>query len=106
MARELQNRVLDLIDIALDTSMAREVCPPWLRRPGRAESRDLWPTMQAIFADLTGRVLPDEMPPRERRSIDGVLTTPTAFPASLKWMKSSISRPHGHAPSPFIRVRW
>lgn len=73
MAREVQNRVLDLIDEALGTSMAREVCPPWLRRPGRAESGDSWPTLQVIFTDLTGDVLPDEMPLRERRSIDAVL---------------------------------
>lgn len=80
MAREVQNRVLDLIDEVLDTSMVREVCPSWLRRPGRAESRDLWPTLQAIFTDLTGDVLPDEMPPRERRSIDGVLTDANGAP--------------------------
>jgi hypothetical protein len=74
VARELQNRVLDLIDQALNTTMEREVCPSWLRRPGAAEAGALWTTLQAIYTDLTGGVLPDEMPPRERRSIDAVLT--------------------------------
>lgn len=54
--------------------LEREVCPGWLRRPGRMECGDLWPTLQGMYADLTGLVLPDEMPPRERRSIDAVLT--------------------------------
>lgn len=73
MPRQVQNRVLDLIETALDTSLTREVSPEWLKRPGPVECGDLWPTIQAIYADLTGRVLPDEMPPRERRSIDAVL---------------------------------
>lgn len=80
MAREVQNRVLDLIDEALATSMDREVCPPWLRRPGRAECGDLWPTLESIYTDLTGDVLPEEMPPRERRSIDAVLTNHDGVP--------------------------
>jgi hypothetical protein len=66
--------VLDLIDEALGTTMTREVCPAWMRRPGRVECGGLWLTLQAIYADLTGGVLPDEMPSRERRSIDAVLT--------------------------------
>jgi hypothetical protein len=74
VAREIQNRVLDLVEASLEVPLAREVCPPWLGRPGRVECGDLWPTVQAIYADMTGDGLPDVMPPRERRSIDAVLT--------------------------------
>jgi hypothetical protein len=73
VAREVQNRVLDLIEQAVGTQLVRETCPEWLRRPGPSECGDLWATIRAIFRDLTGSDLPDKMPPRERRSIDAVL---------------------------------
>jgi hypothetical protein len=80
MPRQVQNRVLELVETALGTTLARESCPPWLRRPGRQECRDLWPTVQAIYGDLTdGQVLPDEMPARERRSIDAIYTDPSGL---------------------------
>ena len=73
MARELQNRVLDLIEAASSIRLVREVCPDWLRRPGPGECGDIWPLAQAIYCDLTDADLPDSMPPRERRSIDAVM---------------------------------
>ncbi|WP_210504526.1 hypothetical protein [Nocardioides xinjiangensis] len=76
MARQLQNRVLDLVDDVLSTTVRREVAPDWLRRPGAVEWRQAWPTVQAIYRELTGGTLPDTMPPRERRSIDAVLSSP------------------------------
>lgn len=74
MARELQDRVLALVEDALDVEMGREVRVPWLARPGRAECGHLWGTIQGIYGALTdGGVLPEEMPLRERRSLDAVL---------------------------------
>ena len=47
--------------------------PDWIMRPGRAEARECWTRLQAIYAELTGRELPEVMPPRERRKLDAVL---------------------------------
>lgn len=74
MAKQLQNRVLALIEQTLATALTREVSPAWLNRPGRLECGATWDTVQSLYTDLTGQVLPDVMPPRERRSIDAVLT--------------------------------
>ena len=73
MARELQNRVLDLVQQATGITLQREVAPPWLMRPGRIETKQLWSTVSSIFNHLTNTDLPDVMPVRERRSIDAVL---------------------------------
>jgi hypothetical protein len=73
MARELQNRVLGLVELVTGTAMEREVSPSWLMRPGQEEAVELWSLVSAIFTDLTGTVLPDEMPLRERRSIDAMM---------------------------------
>ncbi|WP_435771422.1 hypothetical protein [Nocardioides sp. SYSU DS0651] len=75
MARQVQNRVLDLVEQALGTTLEREVAPAWLKRPGPVECGDRWEVVRAIYTDLTRATLPDEMPPRERRSIDAVLTS-------------------------------
>lgn len=78
MPRQVQNRVLELVETALATTLAREACPDWLRRPGREECGELWPTVQTVYRDLTdGQNLPDVMPVRERRSIDAIYTDPT-----------------------------
>lgn len=69
----MQDRVLDLVEQSLETTVVRETCPGWLLRPGRSECRDVWSTIQVVYQDLTGRELPEVMPSRERRSIDAVL---------------------------------
>ena len=74
MPRQLQRRVLELVETAFDTTLQHETCPDWLKRPGRDDCGPLWPTVQAIYTGLTGQELPDVMPPRERRSLDAVLT--------------------------------
>ncbi|CAM3422077.1 hypothetical protein OCAE111667_09150 [Occultella aeris] len=76
MAREVQNRVLDLADQALALPITREQCPDWLRRPGRAECGDLWDTVCSVYRKLTGLELPEFMPSRERRSLDAVVGHP------------------------------
>ncbi len=50
--------------------------PGWLRRPGRNECHSQWPLVQDIYRALTGRELPDTMPSRERRTVDGVFRGP------------------------------
>ena len=50
--------------------------PGWLKRPGRLECRSQWPLVQNIYSALTGRELPDTMPPRERRTADGIFRAP------------------------------
>ena len=51
--------------------------PGWLKRPGRIECRGQWQVIQNIYRALTGREPPDTMPPRERRTVDGVFRGPT-----------------------------
>ncbi len=46
--------------------------PTWLLRPGRIECRGQWSLVCDIYNALTGLVLPDIMPPRESRRVDGV----------------------------------
>ena len=54
--------------------------PPWLKRPGFLECRSQWPLVQDIYRALTGRQLPETMPPRERRKVDGVFVGPAGRP--------------------------
>ena len=100
MARELQNRVLELIEVTIGASLEREVSPSWLLRPGREEAAELWPTIGVIYGDLTGADLPDVMPLRERRSIDAVLVGETVAHESWKSMKCNTSHRRAHKPSP------
>lgn len=50
--------------------------PGWLKRSGRIECRNQWPLVEDIYRALTGRELPDIMPSRERRTVDGVFRGP------------------------------
>lgn len=77
MAGEDQNRVLDLIEQVVGASLRREVCPDWLRRPGRTECGQDWQTVKSIYRLLAGSELPDEMPTRERRRLDAVRIGPS-----------------------------
>ena len=54
--------------------------PAWLQRPGRHECRGQWPLVQKIYQALTGCLLPDTMPPREWRRVDGVFHGPSGRP--------------------------
>lgn len=60
MAKEEQNRVLDLIEQVTGTILQRESCPRWLLRPGRIECGQDWESVQGIYRTLTGLLLPDE----------------------------------------------
>lgn len=74
MAREEQNRVLDLIERVTDGCLERETCPPWLLKPGKAECGLEWNRVQETCQLLTHMLLPSEMPPRERRRLDAIWT--------------------------------
>jgi hypothetical protein len=74
MPLELQNRVLQLVIAILPG--AKQRTPDWLMRAGQAECGKRWGLVQTIYADLTGRELPNLMPPRERRTLDLVWRTP------------------------------
>ena len=47
--------------------------PSWLMRPAEADCGEHWSLVCSIYNELTGFVLPDVMPPRERRQVDAVL---------------------------------
>jgi hypothetical protein len=52
----------------------QETAPEWLVRPGRAELGGAWELASSVYGELTGLVLPDDMPLRERRRLDVVVT--------------------------------
>lgn len=74
---KLQAVFVDHLRFVLGNSVRveEEVAPAWLLRPGRPELGDQWPLAQRVYNSLTGIVLPEVMPARERRRIDVVLTS-------------------------------
>ncbi|MGW5480905.1 hypothetical protein [Streptomyces sp. NPDC004008] len=72
--KELQNGITCLLPAAVKAEIETESCPAWLRRPGRIECAGMWETVSAIYGALTGLVLPEQAPARERRSLDVLLT--------------------------------
>lgn len=74
MALQVQRAVLSLVADCVDGSLHLSgVTPPWLKRPGPVECGARWSSVTAIYRRLTGAELPEEMPPRERRTVDAVL---------------------------------
>lgn len=76
MALEVQRRSIALLSQVADGELATGPTPAWLLRPGRDDCRTQWPLVREVYTALTGRDLPEAMPPRERRTIDAVLTHP------------------------------
>jgi hypothetical protein len=74
--KELQERITALLPEVVEAEIEPESCPPWLRRPGRVECSGMWGTISAIYGALTGLILPEQAPARERRSLDVLLTYP------------------------------
>jgi hypothetical protein len=72
----LQHDVVSLLSAVLPrgSTIAEETAPTWLVRPGRAECLHAWPLVQDVYRSLTNRELPEEMPERERRRLDAVIT--------------------------------
>ena len=71
MARELEQRVVALVQDVLDAEILPT--PAWLIRPGEDECGSRWPMVQLIYQDLTGLDLPSVMRSVERRTVDAVL---------------------------------
>jgi hypothetical protein len=70
LTERLEHRVVELVHVIYGGNV--EPTPGWLVRPGRGACRRRWALIQSIYKELTGRKLPDEMPPRERRILDAV----------------------------------
>lgn len=75
---QLQRDLVSLLDDILPhgSVVSEEVAPEWLVRPGRQECRDVWPLVQSVYRSLTHLELPEQMPARERRRLDAVITYP------------------------------
>jgi hypothetical protein len=73
MPLKTQNAVLDLIEQVTGEKIVRNTTPSWLNRPGKVECGKHWPLICTIYEDLTGLKLPESMPPKERRQLDGIL---------------------------------
>lgn len=71
MPRILEQATVRAVREALACDLG--LTPAWLQRPGRVECGERWELVASVYAELTGRGLPDEMPPRERRTVDAVL---------------------------------
>ncbi|CAM5300595.1 hypothetical protein SFUMM280S_10662 [Streptomyces fumanus] len=72
--KELQDGITRLLPDVVKADIEPESCPTWLRRPGQIECAGMWETVAAIYGALTGLVLPEQAPSRERRSLDVLLT--------------------------------
>ncbi|WP_405884042.1 hypothetical protein OG762_39240 [Streptomyces sp. NBC_01136] len=72
--KELQDGITRLLPDVVKAEIEPESCPTWLRRPGQIECAGMWETVAAIYGALTGLVLPEQAPSRERRSLDVLLT--------------------------------
>lgn len=83
MARELESAVVALVSDILGAEIL--ATPDWLVRPGKTECGTKWQLVQAIYRDLTGMTLPDEMRPVERRTVDAVLKVGDEPPRILEF---------------------
>jgi hypothetical protein len=70
---DLQRSVLDLITQVTGGTMERKT-PDWLLRPGKIECGKNWTLVCKIYGNLTGLQLPEVMPTKEWRKVDGVLS--------------------------------
>lgn len=74
MPRDLEHRTLEILELALRRRVHRGPTPDWLIRPGRNEIRARWRLIRGLYRNLSdGLELPNEMPLRERRAIDGII---------------------------------
>lgn len=72
MALELQNAACALVR-EIHGGVEVSETPLWLQRPTRSACGRRWRVVQRIYRELTGLELPDQPPPRERRSVDLIL---------------------------------
>ena len=69
---KLQNRVIELIKQVTGGTIGTET-PSWLLHPGQEECGKYWQLVCKTYNALTGLELPDVMPSKETRKIDGIL---------------------------------
>src|ERR1019366_2994216 len=72
MPLKLQSAVLDLI-IQVTGGTIESKTPDWLMRPGRIECGKRWVLVCKLYRKLTGLALPEVMPTRNYRKVDGIL---------------------------------
>ncbi|MGA2216588.1 MAG: hypothetical protein ABSG51_00780 [Terracidiphilus sp.] len=72
MPLAIQRAVLDLIT-QVTSGAIETTTPEWLNRPGMSECGGRWELICHIYRELTDLALPDKMPPREWRKVDGIL---------------------------------
>jgi hypothetical protein len=72
MALELQLAVCELVQDIYGGAIVAET-PPWLQQPSRDNCGRRWPVAQRIYSRLAKLELPEEPPPRERRTVDLIL---------------------------------
>jgi hypothetical protein len=72
MALELQRAVCELVHRIYGGEVIVET-PAWLQQPSRSQCGRRWPVVRRIYSELTGLELPEEPPPRERRTVDLIL---------------------------------
>ncbi|MGW3389524.1 hypothetical protein [Streptomyces cinereoruber] len=72
--KEILDGITRLLADAVEAEIETESCPTWLLRPGRVECLAMWDTVSGMYGALTGLVLPDLAPSRERRRLDVLLT--------------------------------
>ena len=72
MAREIEKAVHRVLTTIYGEDKGT---PDWLKRPGRIECGSYLSLIQEIYHELTGGELPDEMPLREWRKVDGMFQT-------------------------------
>jgi len=74
VARELQERVLYVLEQVTSRRVYDGPTPIWLQRPGRVDCGRRWALVRRIYTKLSdGLVLPPEMPLRESRTVDGLI---------------------------------
>ena len=79
MPLKIQRAVLDLIAQVTGGTFETRT-PEWLNRPGMCECGGHWQLVSKIYRKLTDSDLPETMPPREWRKLDGILKCANSSP--------------------------
>lgn len=72
MPLKIQKAVLDLVAKVTGGTFETKT-PEWLNRPGMSECGERWQLVCRIYRELTDSDLPEMMPLRESRKLDGIL---------------------------------
>jgi hypothetical protein len=86
MSRILEQASVRAVEEALGCELSST--PAWLQRPGRSECGERWELIRHTYSELTRRQLPEQMPSRERRTVDAVLKLPGHPPRIFEFDES------------------